>query len=138
MNRTDIEQRVAVALDDPKAAKVAVDTAFDAIAQALVEGDRVLIPGVAVLRAKTIPSRMVRNPATGAKVRAKKTGRVVVTTSMAMKDAIAKGRLPKTSKKAGSTKTEVVSARATAKPAGKKPVKTVTQKSTKATRKQSA
>lgn len=101
MNRTDLVNQVAEAIGgDKKAARVAVDTVFDGITRALVEGDRVHLTGVGTFQAEVVPSRFVRNPATGKKVRAKKTARVRFRPSITLKEYVAgRKRLPR--RKAG-------------------------------------
>lgn len=58
----------------------------DALTRALAGGDRVSIFGFGSLHAKIVPSRMIRNPATGTKMRAKKSARVHFRPAPILKD----------------------------------------------------
>lgn len=89
LNRTQIENEVAQALPGGhKDAKEAVAVVVDAMQRTLVAGERVHITGLGSFNAVQVPSRMVRNPATGKRVRAKKTARVVFRPSDHLKDLI--------------------------------------------------
>lgn len=76
MNRSDIVNEVAEVLDSKVQARTAVDAVVRAITKGLAEDGRVHITGLGSLSSEQVPSRMVRNPATGKKVRAKKTARI--------------------------------------------------------------
>lgn len=89
MNKTDIVDNVAKVIGDKKTARIAVDEVVASITEALVAGDRVHITGIGVLRAEQVPSRMVRNPATGKRTRAKKTSRVRLRPSEVLRRYIA-------------------------------------------------
>lgn len=88
MNKTDIVRNVTRVIGDRRTAQAAVDEVFASITEALTDGDRVHITDFGVLRAQQVPSRMVRNPATGKRVRVKKTARLNVRPSQALKDII--------------------------------------------------
>lgn len=89
LNRTQIENDVAARISGGhKDAKLAVATVVDSIQRALIAGERVHITGLGSLNAIQVPSRMVRNPSTGERVRAKKTARVQFRPSEALKDLI--------------------------------------------------
>ena len=68
----------------------------DAMTRALAGGHRVSIFGFGSLHATVIPSRMIRNPATGDQMRAKKSARVFFRPAPLLKDFISgAARLPK-------------------------------------------
>lgn len=84
MNRTDIIRNVTRVVGDPEIARRAVDEVISSVTEALVDGERVHITNLGVLRAEQVPSRMVRNPATNKRVRVKKTARVKFRPSVAL------------------------------------------------------
>lgn len=89
LNRTQIENEVAQQTGvGHKEAKEAVAVVVDTIQRTLISGERVHITGLGSLNAQQVPSRMVRNPATGKRVRAKKTARVVFKPSDHLKELI--------------------------------------------------
>lgn len=89
LNRTQIENEVAQTLSGGhKEAKEAVSVIVESIQRTLTAGERVHITGLGSLNAVQVPSRMVRNPATGKRVRAKKTARVIFRPSDQLKDLI--------------------------------------------------
>ena len=89
LNRTQIEDEVAKVISgDRKEAKAAVAAVVESIQRTLIAGERVHITGIGSLNSKQVPSRMVRNPATHKKVRAKKTARVTLKPSEELKDLI--------------------------------------------------
>lgn len=61
----------------------------DAITRALANGQRVSIFGFGSLHGTIVPSRMIRNPATGEQMRSKKTARVYFRPAPILKDFIA-------------------------------------------------
>ena len=65
MNRLDIIKAVAKILTTKGEAARAVETAFDAIRQALKGGDKVVISNFGTFRVKTRQARVGRNPKTG-------------------------------------------------------------------------
>lgn len=98
--RSQIEAKVAEEIGDKTTAKVAVATVVDSIQRALVNGDDVQIRDFGTLVPEVVPSRMVRNPATGKKVRAKKKGRVKFRPAENLKElVVGRKRLPKQRKK---------------------------------------
>lgn len=74
--RSEIETRVAEVIGDKTTAKLAVAAFIEEIQRALAAGEKVQIMGIGTFEPQVVPSRMVRNPATGTKVRAKKSGKV--------------------------------------------------------------
>lgn len=96
LNRTQIENEVAQVLSGGhKESKEAVSVVVENIQRTLIAGERVHITGLGSLNAVQVPSRMVRNPATGKRVRAKKTARVVFKPSDHLKDLITGRKKPK-------------------------------------------
>lgn len=89
LNRTAIVAAVAEEIGDKAAATKAVTRMVETIQEALADGERVHITGLGTFQAFEVPSRMVRNPATGKKVRAKKTGRVRFRPAGVLKEYIA-------------------------------------------------
>lgn len=90
MNRSDIIEAVAPVVGNHALAREAVDMMVSTIASGMAEGERVHISGLGSFTGEVVPSRMVRNPATGAKVRAKKTGRVRFRPATSLKALIAR------------------------------------------------
>lgn len=89
LNRTQIENEVAQTISGGhKEAKEAVAVIVETIQRSLIAGERVHITGLGSLNAVQVPSRMVRNPATGKRVRAKKTARVIFKPSDQLKELI--------------------------------------------------
>ena len=69
MNRTDLAKKVGeLAGLDKKQADAAVKAVFEAIQDALVEGDKVSIVGFGSFETKVRAAHEARNPATGEKV----------------------------------------------------------------------
>lgn len=90
LNRTQIENEVARQTGvSHKEAKAAVAVVVDSIQSTLIAEERVHITGLGSFNAQQVPSRMVRNPATGKQVRAEKTARVVFRPSNHLKELIA-------------------------------------------------
>lgn len=99
LNRTQIENEVAQTISGGhKEAKEAVAVIVDTIQRSLIAGERVHITGLGSLNSVQVPSRMVRNPATGKRVRAKKTARVIFRPSDQLKDLITGRKKLKTKK----------------------------------------
>lgn len=68
----------------------------DSLTRALTDGERVSVFGFGSLNATVVPSRMIRNPATGKKMRAKKSARVHFRPAPILKDFISGAKkLPK-------------------------------------------
>lgn len=89
LNRTQIENELAQVLSGGhKESKEAVSVFVESIQRTLIAGERVHITGLGSLNSVQVPSRMVRNPATGKRVRAKKTARVTFRPSEHLKELI--------------------------------------------------
>lgn len=94
--RSQIEAKVAEEIGDKTTAKAAVETVVESIQRALVDGTEVQIRGLGTLVPEVVPSRMVRNPATGKKVRAKKKGRVKFRPAEGLKElVVGRKKMPK-------------------------------------------
>lgn len=89
MNRSDIVDSVTEVLPNKAKAREVVDVMVETIQRGLVEEGRVHISGLGSFVGEQVPSRMVRNPATGKKVRAKKSGRVRFRPATDMKELLA-------------------------------------------------
>ncbi len=68
MNRLDIIRAVSKVLATRGEAALAVETAFDAVGQALARGEKVVISNFGTFRVKARRPRVGRNPKTGEKV----------------------------------------------------------------------
>lgn len=102
MNKTDLIAAIADAADLSRAdAAAAVNALTETITRALTEGDKVTIPGFGSFSATQVPSRMVRNPATGKSMRAKKSVRIKFSAGTPMKEiVVGRARLPKPKRRA--------------------------------------
>lgn len=68
----------------------------DSVTRSLVAGDTVSIFGFGSLRARKVPPRTIRNPATGEQMRAKKSARISFRPAPALKDLVSGAKkLPK-------------------------------------------
>ena len=66
MTKSELINIVAVRADIPKTkATTAVSAVFDAIEEAVAEGDKVSLPGLGTFERKHKEARTVRNPQTG-------------------------------------------------------------------------
>ena len=90
MNRTDITNDLAKsdAVESKEQAKKVMDVITKTILKGLAEEGRVHITGLGTLEAEPRASRMVRNPATGQKVRSKKSVRTRFRASTSMKEVL--------------------------------------------------
>lgn len=74
MNKSQFIEALAAHYEgNKKGASKALDSVVDTISRELAKGEKVAITGFGAFEKVVRPSRMVRNPATGARVRAKKT-----------------------------------------------------------------
>ena len=89
MTKTDLAAAVAAKTGlTKKAAKEAVDTAFDAITEALVNGEKVSLFGFGSFEAKHRDARKALNPRTKEVVEVKETRVPKFTAGKALKDAV--------------------------------------------------
>ncbi|HEX5493664.1 MAG TPA: HU family DNA-binding protein [Mycobacteriales bacterium] len=116
---------------DKKQATTAVDGLIDTIVRAVSKGEKVAITGFGVFEKRDRAARIARNPATGEKVRVKKTSVPAFRAGQGFKDVVSGAKkLPKVTakssaaaKKAAKTTTTRSTAKApakTARPAGAK------------------
>lgn len=74
MNKAELVQQLTGRFDgNRKQAAHALESVVNAITYAVAKGEKVAITGFGVFERNDRPARMARNPATGAKVRVKKT-----------------------------------------------------------------
>jgi DNA-binding protein HU-beta len=89
MNKTQLVDVVAKAAGmKKKEAEVAVEAVFDAIADALADGDKVQIIGFGTFEAKEQAEREGRNPLTGEKITIAACKRPAFAASQALKDKV--------------------------------------------------
>ena len=89
MNKTQLVDVVAKAAGmKKKEAEVAVEAVFDAIADALADGDKVQIIGFGTFEAKGQAEREGRNPLTGEKITIAACKRPAFSASQALKDKV--------------------------------------------------
>lgn len=95
--RADLINEVAENTDlSRREAEHVVHLVQDSVTRALAREERVSIFGFGSLTPKVVPSRMIRNPATGKKMRAKKSARVHFRPAPILKDFISGAKkLPK-------------------------------------------
>ncbi len=74
MNKTQLVDALAARYDgNKKAAAHALESVIDTITREVAKGEKVAITGFGSFEKRLRPARIVRNPQTGAKIRAKKT-----------------------------------------------------------------
>lgn len=97
MNRTTLVTHVSARTGlSAAASREVVDAVVDGITRGLVEDGRVQLPGFGTLEVQVVPSRWVRNPATGKKVKAAKNARGKFRAATAMREyATGRKKLPK-------------------------------------------
>ena len=89
MNKTQLIDVVAKATEmKKKDAEVAVEAVFDAIIEALADGDKVQIIGFGTFEAKEQAAREGRNPMTGEKIEIAACKRPAFSASQALKDKV--------------------------------------------------
>lgn len=105
MNKAELIEALAVEFDGSKAqAAKALNAVVDTITYSTARGEKVSITGFGVFEKIKVPSRMVRNPRTGERKRAKATAKVKFRPGSELK-AYATGELkpPRATKKAASS-----------------------------------
>lgn len=97
MNRTQLASDVAAETGlTVQQSRAAVDAAVSSITRSLATGEQVTLAGFGSFVGSVLPSRMVRNPQTGGRVRAKKSGRVKFRASQGLKEILAgRAKAPK-------------------------------------------
>lgn len=118
MNKAQLIELLTERFDgDKKTATVAVEGVVDSIVRAVAKGEKVSITGFGVFEKRDRAARIARNPATGEKVRVKKTSVPAFRAGQGFKDVVsgakklgkvakapAKGAKATTAKKAGTAK----------------------------------
>jgi DNA-binding protein HU-beta len=138
VNKAQLIDALADRLGGRKAANDAVDAVLDTIQRAVAKGERVAITGFGVFEKNDRPARTARNPATGEKVKVKKTSVPKFKPGQGFKDVVSGAKkLPKvaaTTAKAAATTAGRAATKATstgsgtsAKGAAAKPAKAAKQ-----------
>ena len=146
MNKSQFIEALAAHYEgNKKAAAKAVDSVVETITREVAKGEKVAITGFGAFEKAVRPSRMVRNPATGERVRAKKTAVPKFRAGAELKAVVSGAKkLPKltvakatTAKKTAAAKTAAkkTTAKKTAKKATKKTAKKAAKKPTKTAKK---
>ncbi|MBX6371990.1 MAG: HU family DNA-binding protein [Acidothermus sp.] len=73
MNKAELISSVAARLGDKRTASEAVEAVIDTITRTVARGEKVAITGFGIFEKVERAARMARNPATGERVRVKKT-----------------------------------------------------------------
>lgn len=73
MNKAELIDSIAGRLGDKRAASEAVEAVIDTITRTVARGEKVAITGFGIFEKVERAARMARNPATGARVKVKKT-----------------------------------------------------------------
>jgi len=73
VNKAELIEAIADRVGDKKTAANAVEAVVDTITRAVTKGEKVAITGFGVFEKQNRPARTVRNPATGASIKKKKT-----------------------------------------------------------------
>ena len=91
MNKTQLVEAVALKADlKKKDAEAAVSAVLEAIADALVEGDKIQIVGFGTFEVKARAARRGHNPLTGEKIQIPAAKHPAFSASKALKDAVNK------------------------------------------------
>lgn len=91
MNKTQLVEAVALKADlKKKEAEAAVSAVLEAIADALVEGDKIQIVGFGTFEVKERAARQGHNPLTGEKIQIAAAKHPAFSASKALKDAVNK------------------------------------------------
>lgn len=88
MNKSDLINEVAKAVETKKDAQAAVDAVFSAITQALKNDDAITIVGFGTFKVKKRPARKGRNPHTGEEMDIKATNAPKFVPGKALKIAV--------------------------------------------------
>ena len=92
MNKADISERMAARMGLGKsAARDAVETVFEAIGEALANGEEVRIAGFGTFGARSRPARSGRNPRTGESLSIAESKAPVFKPGKGLKDAVNDG-----------------------------------------------
>jgi DNA-binding protein HU-beta len=96
MNKSELIERVAGRLGDPKASSIAVDTLVTEIQNAVTKGDKVNISGFGVFEKRDRAPRMGRNPRTGEPIEVQQTSVPVFRPGQTFKTLVASGKVQRT------------------------------------------
>jgi DNA-binding protein HU-beta len=89
VNKSELIDAVAARLDgNRKAAAAAVEGVLDEVARALVKGEKVSITGFGTFEKRERAARTARNPATGERIRVKKTSVPAFRAGATLKDVV--------------------------------------------------
>ena len=116
MNKAQLVEALAERLDgDKKTAAAAVEATVDIILRAVSKGEKVAVTGFGVFEKRDRAARLARNPATGEKVRVKKTSVPAFRAGQGFKDVVSGARkLPKVAAATASSVAKTAANRATA------------------------
>ena len=116
MNKAQLVEALAERLEgDRKAAAAAVENIVDIVLRAVSKGEKVAVTGFGVFEKRERAARMARNPATGEKVRVKKTSVPAFRPGQGFKDVVSGARkLPKVAAATATNAAKATAARATA------------------------
>ena len=134
MNKAQLVEALAERLDqDKKRAQQSVEAFLDTVYRTVQKGEKVAITGFGVFEKRERAARMARNPATGEKVRVKKTSVPAFRAGQEFKDVVSGAKkLPKAtaSKAAKATKATAKATKATVAkaPVAKAATKTTTRR----------
>jgi DNA-binding protein HU-beta len=116
VNKAQLVEALAERLGgDKKTAAVAVESTVDIILRAVSKGEKVAVTGFGVFEKRERAARMARNPATGEKVRVKKTSVPAFRPGQGFKDVVSGARkLPKVAAATATNAAKATAARTTA------------------------
>ncbi len=112
MNKAELIDSIAARLGDKKTANQAVEAVIDTITRTVARGEKVAITGFGIFEKVERAARVARNPATGERVKVKKTSVPKFRPGTQLKAVVS-----------GATKLAPVKAAAPAKAAGRSPAK---------------
>ncbi|HLZ36250.1 MAG TPA: HU family DNA-binding protein [Mycobacteriales bacterium] len=102
MNKAELIEVISDHLGDRRAAKNAVEVVVDTITRTVAKGEKVAISGFGVFERLERPARLARNPATGERVRVRKTAVPKFRPGSQFKDVVSGAKkLPKTAASTG-------------------------------------
>lgn len=115
MNKAQLVEALAERLGgDKKSAATAIDGVLDTIIRAVAKGEKVAITGFGVFEKRDRAARTARNPATGEKVRVKKTSVPAFRAGQGFKDVVSGAKkLPKVTTAKSTAKKTTTTAKAT-------------------------
>jgi len=116
VNKAQLVEALAERLGgDKKTAAAAVESTVDIILRAVSKGEKVAVTGFGVFEKRERAARMARNPATGERVRVKKTSVPAFRAGQGFKDVVSGARkLPKVAAATATNAAKATASRATA------------------------